>query len=122
VVATHCSYDNVNLLPGDKTLEELMDMAGEGYMFDINKNWSIDDKRLNFHFGSEAAWEIKNGKKGRLYKNPSYWGITPEFWNSLVAVAGPQEWRVWGLPNCGKENLDRSCVWHTAQLLRCLRT
>jgi len=79
-----------------------MDMAGEGYMFDINKNWSIDDKRLNFHFGSEAAWEIKNGKKGRLYKNPSYWGITPEFWNSLVAVAGPQEWRVWGLPNCGK--------------------
>jgi len=93
---------NVNLLPGDKTLEELMDMAGEGYVFDINKNWSIDDKRLNFHFGSEAAWEIKNGKKGRLYKNPSYWGITPEFWNSLVAVAGPQEWRVWGLPNCGK--------------------
>ena len=93
---------NVSLLPGDKTLEELMDMAGNGYMFDINKNWSIDDKRLNFHFGAEAAWEIKNGKKGKLYKNPSYWGITPEFWNSLVAVAGPQEWRVWGLPNCGK--------------------
>jgi len=64
---------NVSLLPGDKTLEELMDMAGNGYMFDINKNWSIDDKRLNFHFGAEAAWEIKNGKKGKLYKNPSYW-------------------------------------------------
>ncbi|WP_018963828.1 TldD/PmbA family protein [Coprothermobacter platensis] len=93
---------NVSLLPGDKTLEELMDMAGNGYMLDLNKNWSIDDKRLNFHFGAEAAWEIKNGKKGKLYKNPSYWGITPEFWNSLVAVAGPQEWRVWGLPNCGK--------------------
>lgn len=93
---------NVSLLPGDKTLEELMDMAGDGYIFDLNKNWSIDDKRLNFHFGAEAAWEIKNGKKGKLYKNPSYWGITPEFWNSLVAVAGPQYWRVWGLPNCGK--------------------
>ncbi|NPV88083.1 TldD/PmbA family protein [Coprothermobacteraceae bacterium] len=93
---------NVNLLPGEASLEELLDRAGNGYIMDINRNWSIDDKRLNFHFGVEAAWEVKNGKVGRLFKNPSYWGITPEFWSQLVAVAGPSHWRVWGLPNCGK--------------------
>jgi len=110
---------NVSLLPGDKTLEELMDMAGNGYMFDINKNWSIDDKRLNFHFGAEAAWEIKNGKKGKLYKNPSYWGITPEFLeqfggrgrSSGVACLGLTELRqggAWTGHACGTRHSSRS--------------
>ena len=65
-----------------------------------NKSWSIDDKRLNFQFGTEIAWEIRGGKLGALLKNPTYTGITPEFWNGCDAVCG--EWAVWGTPNCGK--------------------
>ena len=47
-----------------------------------NRCWSIDDKRYNFQFGNKIGWEIKGGKRGRMLKNPSYTGITTEFWNT----------------------------------------
>ena len=67
-----------------------------------NRSWSIDDKRLNFQFGTEIAWEIKNGKKGKILKNPAYSGMTPKFWNSCDAICSKSEWNIWGTPNCGK--------------------
>lgn len=93
---------NVNLLPGSGSLDDLLADVDDGIFMATNKSWSIDDKRKNFQFGCEVAWEIKNGKLGRMLKNPRYTGITPVFWASLDAVAGPEEWRVWGTPNCGK--------------------
>ena len=47
---------------------------------ETNKSWSIDDKRLNFQFGTQIAWEIKDGKLGRMLRDATYTGITPEFW------------------------------------------
>ncbi len=67
-----------------------------------NRSWSIDDKRYNFQFGCEIGWEIKSGKRVRMVKNPSYSGITTEFWNSLDAICSRDEWTLWGTPNCGK--------------------
>ena len=64
--------------------------------------WSIDDLRLNFQFGCEAAWEIENGRIGRLLKNPLYTGATPAFWRSCDAIGDAASWHLWGLPNCGK--------------------
>lgn len=95
---------NINLEPGEEemTLDELISDTKNGILVSTNKSWSIDDLRLNFHFGCEIAWEIKNGKRGRILKNPVYTGITPEFWNSCDAICGRNEWRIWGLPNCGK--------------------
>jgi len=93
---------NVNILPGDSSLEEMIAETKDGILMQTNKSWSIDDRRLNFQFGTEMAWEIRNGKRGKLYRNPSYAGITPDFWNSCDAVAGPAEWRMFGLINCGK--------------------
>lgn len=93
---------NVNLLPGEGTLDDLLADVDDGIYMTTNKSWSIDDKRKNFQFGCEIAWEIKNGRLGRMLKNPRYTGITPVFWGSLDAVAGDSEWRVWGTPNCGK--------------------
>jgi len=93
---------NINLLPGDSSLEEMIDGVKNGLYLSTNRSWSIDDKRLNFQFATQIGWEIKNGKLGAMVKNPNYTGITPEFWNSCDAVAGKNEWRVWGLPNCGK--------------------
>ena len=93
---------NVNLLPGSGSLDDLLADVDDGIFMATNKSWSIDDKRKNFQFGCEIGWEIKNGKLGRMLKNPRYTGITPVFWASLDAVAGPDEWRVWGTPNCGK--------------------
>jgi TldD protein len=66
------------------------------------RSWSIDDHRLNFQFGPQIGYEIKNGKKGKVFKQPTYTGVTPHFWGSLDRVAGPSEFVVWGTPNCGK--------------------
>ena len=93
---------NVNLLPGTWELDSLIADTDDGIFFDTNRSWSIDDKRLNFQFGTEAAWEIKAGKKTRLLKNAIYTGITPEFWRSCDAVCNEKYWVIWGTPNCGK--------------------
>jgi TldD protein len=94
---------NVNLLPGGAgRLEDLLADTGDGLLLATNKSWSIDNKRLNFQFGVELCREIKGGRLGQIYKNATYTGITPEFWNSCDAVCGPEAWRLWGTPNCGK--------------------
>jgi TldD protein len=93
---------NINILPGASSLEEMIAGTEDGILMQTNKSWSIDDRRLNFQFGTEIAWEIKDGKRGKLYRNASYGGITPDFWNSMDAIAGPSEWRLYGLINCGK--------------------
>ncbi len=93
---------NINLLPGNLELDELIGDIKEGLYLDYNKSWSIDDKRLNFQFGTEIAREIKNGKLGEIYKNAVYQGITPEFWHSCDGITHKKYWKVWGVPNCGK--------------------
>jgi TldD protein len=71
---------NLSLLPGDVPFEHLFDDVRDGIYMESNRSWSIDDRRLNFQFGCEIAWEIKNGKRGRVLKNPTYAGMTPAFW------------------------------------------
>jgi len=93
---------NVNLEPGTWKLADLVADTDNGLYMSLNKSWSIDDRRLNFQFGVQMAYEIKNGKLGRLYKNATYTGITPQFWGSCDAICDRSEWTVWGLPNCGK--------------------
>ena len=93
---------NVSLQPGSATLEEMISEVKDGVYMETNRSWSIDDRRLNFQFGTQLAYEIVDGRRGRMLKNATYAGITPEFWNSCDAVAGKDEWRVWGLANCGK--------------------
>jgi TldD protein len=92
---------NVSLEPGNETLEEVFDSPHAIYM-ETNRSWSIDDKRYNFQFGCEIGWEIRNGERVRMLKNPSYSGITTEFWNACAAIARRKHWTLWGVPNCGK--------------------
>ncbi|MCJ7642176.1 MAG: TldD/PmbA family protein [Desulfobacterales bacterium] len=93
---------NINLEPGEWTLERIIADTEEGLFLTTNRSWSIDDKRINFQFGTEIGWEIKKGKLGEIVKNPTYTGITPQFWNSCDAVANRDHWQMWGTPNCGK--------------------
>lgn len=107
---------NINLRPGTAgTLEDLIADTREGIFMSINKSWSIDDRRLNFQFGDQAGWLIRNGRRAQLVKNPTYTGITPKFWGSCDAVGGPESWTLWGLPNCGKgEPMQIGHVGHGA--------
>jgi TldD protein len=93
---------NISLEPGDWTLEALISDTDDGLLLDTPKSWSLDDKRLNFHFGTEVAYEIKNGKLGRLLRDASYTDRTPRFWNSCDGVCDATHWRLWGLPSCAK--------------------
>src|SRR6202030_234120 len=93
---------NVSLLPGTWTPENLIADTDDGIFMETNRSWSIDDRRYQFQFSTEIAWEIKGGKKARMLKNPSYSGITTEFWNSCDAICNADHWVLWGTPNCGK--------------------
>jgi TldD protein len=94
---------NISLLPGDAgSLDDLIAGTDDGIFMQTNKSWSIDQLRYNFQFSTEAGWEIKNGKRGRLLKNCSYTGITPVFWNSCDAIGDRSDYVNWGFPNCGK--------------------
>jgi TldD protein len=93
---------NVSLMPGTWRLADLIADTDDGILMDTNRSWSIDDRRLNFQFGTEIAWEIRNGRLGAMLRNPTYTGITPEFWGACDAVCGDADWVMWGTPNCGK--------------------
>jgi TldD protein len=91
---------NVGLEPGPYTLEGMIAATADGVFMDLNRSWSIDDRRLNFQFGCEIGWEVKNGKLGRMLRNPTYTGIGPRFWRSMDMLGSDVV--AWGTPNCGK--------------------
>jgi TldD protein len=94
---------NVNLRPGEAgTLDDLIADTTDGLFVSTNRSWSIDDRRLNFQFGTQAGWRIRNGRLAEMVKNPTYTGITPEFWGSCDAICSASDWQLWGVPNCGK--------------------
>ena len=93
---------NVSLEPGTWKFDDMIADTDYGIYMESNRSWSIDDKRYNFQFGTEMGYEIKNGKMGRLLRNCTYTGITPEFWNSCDAICNADHWVMWGTPNCGK--------------------
>ncbi len=93
---------NISLKPGTWREDDLIAYTDDGIWMDTNRSWSIDDRRYQFQFSTEIAWEIKGGKKTRMLKNPSYSGITTEFWNSCDAICSKDHWVLWGTPNCGK--------------------
>ncbi len=93
---------NLSLMPGEGTLGELLDDSDHAILMETNRSWSIDQLRYNFQFKTEIGWEIRNGKKVRMLKNPTYQGITTQFWNSCDFICGPGDWKPWGVVNCGK--------------------
>ncbi len=93
---------NINLEPGEWNRAEIIEETKKGIIMDTIKSWSIDDKRLNFQFGTEAGYLVEDGEITGLLKNPTYTGITYEFWNKCNAIAGDDEWKLHGVPNCGK--------------------
>jgi TldD protein len=93
---------NISINPGTWKYDDLIADTEDAILMDTNRSWSIDDKRYHFQFSTEIGWEIKAGKKGRMIKNPSYSGITTEFWNSCDAICSRDYWTLWGTPNCGK--------------------
>ena len=110
---------NVNLEPGDLSLEELLSGVKEGVYLDTNRSWSIDDRRLNFQFGTEFGRRIVKGEIGPLVRNPIYSGMSPVFWGSMDALGNSSTRHLWGLTNCGKgQPIQVMHVGHAAPVAR----
>ena len=93
---------NLNIEPGNASLDELIASVDNGVLMRTNVSWSIDDSRNKFQFGCELGQIIKNGKLGAIVKNPNYRGISATFWRSLSMVGNPSTQEVMGTPFCGK--------------------
>lgn len=86
----------------DGTLEDIIRATEDGVILDEPVSWSIGSNREHFHFGTEIAWEVRDGRKTRVFKNPTYQGHTLEFYASLDMVGDRSTWRLVQVPNCGK--------------------
>ncbi|HVO88521.1 MAG TPA: TldD/PmbA family protein [Casimicrobiaceae bacterium] len=93
---------NLNLEPGEATVEDMIAGIDRGVLMETNSSWSIDDSRKKFQFGCERGRLIENGKLTQVVKNPNYRGISASFWRSLVRVGNADTIRVLGTPYCGK--------------------
>ncbi|WP_410481095.1 TldD/PmbA family protein [Pseudomonas plecoglossicida] len=93
---------NLNIEPGDQSLEQLIQGIEHGILMRTNRSWSIDDARNKFQFGCEWGQLIENGELKDIVKNPNYRGISAQFWRNLAAVGDRSTFQVLGTPNCGK--------------------
>lgn len=102
---------NVSLDPAPQgpSLADLIAAVDDGLYLETPRSWSLDDKRMNFHFSTELCREIKGGQLGRVYKAASFQDRTPHFWGSVLGVGGPQDWRLWGFAGCAKGEPLQSC-------------
>jgi TldD protein len=106
---------NVSLEPGEIPLDDLIAGVEEGLLLDTPASWSLDDKRLNFHFGVEYGRKIKHGKLMGLRRGATLQNITPRFWGSCDGVADARSWNLWGFLSCAKgEPLQALHVGHGA--------
>ena len=91
---------NLNLEPGEASLEQLIGGVERGILMESNRSWSIDDSRNKFQFGVEYARLIVDGRLAGVVKNANYRGVSATFWRSLTGVGSAMH--VAGTPNCGK--------------------
>jgi len=93
---------NLNLLPGESTLEDMISAVERGVFMRTNCSWSIDDSRNKFQFGCEWARLIEGGRLTKVVRNPNYRGVSATFWRNLKMVGDASTFEVLGTPNCGK--------------------
>jgi len=93
---------NLNLEPGESSLDALIGGVERGVYMETNRSWSIDDARNKFQFGCELGRVIRDGELGEVVKNPGYRGVSATFWRSLDGVGDRGTFEVLGTPFCGK--------------------
>ncbi len=110
---------NINLLPGNWELEDLIKDTKDGIYLVTATSPSIDDKRLNFSISAEIGWRIRNGKLCEMIRRPFYGGISYEVWRKCDAICNEKYWDIWGIWGCGKgDPMQEMQVGHGASPLR----
>ncbi|MCB9651165.1 MAG: TldD/PmbA family protein [Deltaproteobacteria bacterium] len=88
---------NVSLAPGQGgSLDDLIADTKQGILLDGPRTFSVDPFGRTFTATAEVAWEIKDGKKGRMLRNPIYQGATLDLWRSCDALTDETDWSMYG--------------------------
>src|SRR5690606_35977747 len=93
---------NLNVEPGESTLDEMVASIDDGVLMRTNCSWSIDDSRNKFQFGCEYGRLIRGGQLREVVRNPNYRGVSATFWRSLAMVGDASTLELLGTPFCGK--------------------
>ena len=96
---------NTYIEPGTTTLEEMIASTEDGYLLD-NPSSGQADSTGEFMFGAGEAWEIKNGKLGKLHREVTLSGMAFEVLGSVDAVSSEFRWDL-GSGHCGKGQLAK---------------
>ena len=95
--------NNINLDAGqDGSLQDIIAATENGLLMESPRSWSIGSNRENFHFATEVAWKIKDGKIAHMVRNASYRGDSLPFWRSLDMVGDLSTWELQPVFHCGK--------------------
>lgn len=110
---------NIGLMAGDGSVDDLISEVRKGILIEGHDGYSIDDRRLSFAFGGDAAWLIENGRRRHMLRDAVYTGTTPQFWGSCDAIAGPAYRTEHGFTHCGKgQPLQLASMTHAASPAR----
>ena len=110
---------NLNVEPGESSLEEMIAATELGVLMKTNRSWSIDDSRNKFQFGCEWGRMIRDGALAEVVRDPNYRGVSRDFWRSLAMVGGPDTMEVMGTPYCGKGEPNQAVrVGHASPVCR----
>ena len=104
---------NVSLDPGATPYAELLRGVDRGLLLEAPASYSLDDKRQNFHFSTQAARVIRDGAIEGYVRGVAFQSLTPDFWGRCDAVA--DDWELHGFLSCAKgEPLQLMRVGHGA--------
>lgn len=91
---------NTYLEPGESTLEEMIASIDDGFLLKRGGSGQAD-ANAEFMFGVHEAYEIRNGKVGRLLRGATISGDAFEVLGSVDMLGSDFEWGV-GAGHCGK--------------------
>ena len=91
---------NTCILPGENTVEELIESVEDGYYL-IDSGNGQADLTGEFMFGVTCGYEIKNGKLGRALLDTTVSGVAFEMLKTVDMVSNEVEWSSSGF--CGKK-------------------
>ena len=72
------------------------------YLLDIKNTvkFNLDELYAEEHIAIDK--DVETAVTWSMLKNVRFTAMTPDFWNACDAVGGPAEWKLWGIPVCGK--------------------
>ena len=93
---------NINLEPGEGSLEEIVGDTADGILMATNQSWSIDDKRRELPIRVRDRVADQGRQADRAVPEPELHGYHDRVLGLVRRRGGREEWVLWGTPNCGK--------------------